>query len=261
MATTGHTNNYTIGKGEIYFDRFDTDGVTRLGERYLGNTPGFTMTVASEKLDHFSSDQGIRVRDASVVLETTTTGTLTVDDLSMDNLALFFFGAKSTVTQAQITSTTETLVVMPGFHYPIGITDARPTGVRKITVTGISAATPTETAVLGTDYLVDSDNGRIEILAGGIFAAGAARTITVTYTAVATTFAQMASGATAIRGAMWLKPFNPVGAQYNWYLPKVELTPNGEFQVKGEEWGSMEFQVEALVDGSKSALYIGGQPT
>mgnify|MGYP006363046905 FL=1 len=54
-----HTNSYVFGRGKIYIDLFDTGG-NKTGERFLGNCPGFTLTVASEKLEHFASTRGLR---------------------------------------------------------------------------------------------------------------------------------------------------------------------------------------------------------
>ena len=261
MATTGHTNNYTLGRGEVYFDRFESDGVTTTGRRYLGNTPSFALTVSSEKLDHYSSDGGIRVKDESIVLETSMTGSLSCDHVSLENLALFFFGTSSTVTQTVIGSaTTEDIEVEAGLFYQVGVTLARPQGLRDITVASVEVISPSATAVAGTDYIVDTERGVIEILPGALFPAGARKTVTVTYTAAAASYDQVISGTSPVQGALFLKATNPVGTVRDFFMPKVELTPNGEYNLKGEDWSVMQFSVEVLKKGSLASLYVNGMP-
>lgn len=47
------TNEYKIGKGKLYIDVLDTDGNPQ-GERFLGNAPGFTLSVSTETIEHYS---------------------------------------------------------------------------------------------------------------------------------------------------------------------------------------------------------------
>ena len=54
--------NYTLGKGILYFDRYNPDTGTYSGWRDLGNAPSFSFTVNIEKLEHFSSRGGLRVK-------------------------------------------------------------------------------------------------------------------------------------------------------------------------------------------------------
>ena len=49
-------NNYVLGRGKLYFDRFPDGTKTPTGERYFGNTPSFSMSLDSETLDHYNSD-------------------------------------------------------------------------------------------------------------------------------------------------------------------------------------------------------------
>src|SRR5712664_4081121 len=87
--------NYTLGKGELYFAPFLSGTQIPDGERYLGNTPEMTLVIQATNLDHFNSDHGIRQKDDSVVLEVTRNGKFTCDNIDIKNLAVFFFGAAS----------------------------------------------------------------------------------------------------------------------------------------------------------------------
>ena len=254
------SNNYVLGRGRLYFDLFATGTENTTGERYLGNTPAFSLTIEAEKLDHFSSEGGLREKDASIVLETTRSGTFSCDNISRDNLALFFFGASSTITQAAIAGpATETITMGRDRYYQIGTTAGRPTGLRNITVTSIATVSPSATAAVDTDYVVDGELGRIYINPASPFFS-TDKEVVVTYSAAASTRDLIVSGANPIQGAMRFISANPTGTQRDYFMPKVELTPAGEYSLKGEDWSVMEFQVEVLKKGTLEALYLDGRP-
>ncbi len=56
------------------------------------------------------------------------------------------------------------------------------------------------------------------------------------------------------------RPFNPVGKQFDYSLPYVSISPNGDFNLKGEEWQQIPFSLEILRKGSLEAVYVNGQP-
>ena len=89
--STPNVQNYALGKGVVKFDRFDTDGLPT-GLRHLGNAPALALAVAIEKLDHFSSMEGVRKKDHSVVLTQGATVKFTLDEYAAENLALAVFG-------------------------------------------------------------------------------------------------------------------------------------------------------------------------
>lgn len=70
-------NNYTIGKGIALF-----------AGRDLGNCPEFEFTPEIEKLEHFSSREGTRTKDKTVVLEKKGTLRIVLEEFSTQNLAL-----------------------------------------------------------------------------------------------------------------------------------------------------------------------------
>ena len=54
------TQKYTLGRGEVFFNKFKPGTNIGEGERYLGNTPEYSLTNDVETLDHFNSDRGLR---------------------------------------------------------------------------------------------------------------------------------------------------------------------------------------------------------
>ena len=264
------TNNYTLGRGEVYFAR--RDSVTGLlgGERYIGNTPEFNLTAEEEKLEHFSSDKGIRVKDATVTLQVNYTGTINCDNISAENVALFFLGDSSKLTVAATTVTDEQvgvtgLGVEKGMFYQLGVTAASPSGSRGIVFPGTGATAFSlkiqggATLVAGTDYVVNGPLGRIEILDTSVTVTDG-DVLLASYTVSASTRTQVISGSTAIEGTLRYVAYNPKGEQIDYFMPMATLSPNGDFPLKSDEWQVIPFNVEVTKkDDDTAAIYGDGR--
>ena len=90
--------NLVLGRGKMYFAPYFPNTQTGGTKGYFGNTPELTMAVATTKLDHYSSEQGLKVKDRSVQLQADLTLTFSTDNISPANLALWF-GGKNAGTQ------------------------------------------------------------------------------------------------------------------------------------------------------------------
>lgn len=246
--------NQTLGRGKIEFSKFIPGTLNPAGFRYIGNTPSFGVNMAQQKLDHFSSDFGVRVKDKSVVLQVDITGNLVLDDINFPNLELFFFGSSSVITQTSLTGQTNTFNgVVQGYGYQLGQTNSNPTGVRAVSNVSI----PTRT--LGVDYTVDADRGIVYIVEGGGIATGS--NITVTYDRAARSRNQFMSGTEQIEGALRFLSANPQGQKNDFYMPYVRLGPNGDFNLKADEWQQLPLTAEILADtvNNRAAIYCDGQ--
>lgn len=256
-------NNYTLGRGQIFFGKFGDDGVTPIGELYLGNTPECSFTIEAETLDHFSSDEGIKEKDESVALSTTRTGAFSTDNISPANLAYFFFGSDDTLDVTGATVTSEAITVTPGYVYQLGATDDVPQGQTALTaVTAdttdnrvtVKDVTDVTTYDEDDDYTIDLNTGRVGIVVGG--AIGAADVIHVTYKTTTQSIARVVSGSTPIEGSMRFISKNPKGKLYDYFMPWVKITPNGDFALKGDEWQVIPFNLEILKKTGFEAFYI-----
>jgi hypothetical protein len=250
--------NQTLGRGKVYFSQIGgTDGFTPLGWRYLGNTPEFNLTIDNETLDHFSSDEGIRQKDKSIVLETTATGSLTCDDISLENLALFFFGTSDTIVQTSATGQTYTIVdVVPGMMYQVGRTSLLPTGVRSLS--NIVVKVGATVKAINTDYTVDAELGLVTIVKGGTIVAN--DDVIVEFDRAAKSRTQVISGDSQVEGAILYVSANPEGDKMDYYLPLVKLGPNGDFALKSDEWQTLSLNVEILKATGFERIYVDGRP-
>ena len=244
-------NNYTLGRGKVYFARRDPITGILGGFRYFGNTPEANLTAEEEKLEHYSSDFGVRVKDATVTLQVNYTGTLICDSIDAANVALFFLGESAMITNAQVTVTSEVVTTDAevGMFYQLGVGPSRKSGAKGIIFPGSSGTVfsmkiqgEVGNLAHGTDYVLNAATGRVEILEGGTVTNGDA--LEATYTIAASTREQVISGATAIEGALYYESANPRGKQNDATMWSVTLSPNGDFALKSDEWQQIPFNLD-----------------
>ncbi len=131
--------------------------------------------------------------------------------------------------------------------------------------TGASWASATLTTGSGvgyaasTDYTFNPDTGEIGIVRGG--AIDDDSDITVHYAVRASTRQRVISGSTPVEGALRFIADNPKGEDFDYYMPYIKITPNGDYALKGDEWQTIPFNLEALKpsDG-REAIYMDGRP-
>lgn len=259
MPITHVKNDYLIARGRVYFDPFD-DNENRTGEIDLGNCPEVTVNIETEEAEHFASTSGMREKDGSWVIEVKRTGSLTCDNFSPKNSALWLSGTHEVKSQAAVAVVDEPITVIPGRLYQLGQSTLNPLGVRNVGSVVVKNAAGTTTYVAGTDYNVDTETGRIQIIEGGGIVAGV---IEVSYTPVAGTYEAVKSGASAkLYGALRIVSDNATGGNRDWYFPKVTLLPSGELPLvaEGTDVVTQEFGLEVLKPANAEAIYCDGRP-
>lgn len=147
--------NYVVGRGRLFFGQFIPNTRRTRGQDYFGNTPALSLSQAEDSLDHYSSEGGVRVKDASVSLQNDSSGSFQCDNISLTNLALWFRGYKTTVIQAGSASASGTVTFSTappavGDKVTIGGTDlvfvaADPEGM-EVVIGGTLAQTATNLA-------------------------------------------------------------------------------------------------------------------
>ena len=252
--------NYTFGRYRVYFDPFLPGTKTPTGQRYLGNTPELSMNSESENLDHFDADNGIRIKDDSMLLELNRNGSFVTDHISPENLALFFLGESSVLTQAAAPSQTHTITdAKLGRRYQIGASPSAPAGVRgieNVTVTGTASGTLTP-----ADYTVNLANGGIVLLDGGNPLIEGDE-LTVTHDVEEAQYNRVVTADNSeIYGALFLESRNPKGERMDYFIPYASIRPDGDFALKGDEWQQLPFSFEILkLDDATPHVIINGMP-
>lgn len=260
MALIHEEQKYTIPRGRAYFDPEDANGALT-GEIEFGNCPSVTVTIATEKAEHYSSTTGLKEKDASVVIQINRTGKLTCDNISADNFSLWLSGTRTTTTQTATPVTGELHTVQPGRFYQVGATAANPLGVRNVSAITVKNEAGTTTYTAGADYNVDLATGRVQIMAGG--AITASTVVQFGYTPVAATFDRVTTGsASEIRGALRIVADNATGGDRDFYMPRVTLAPDGDLPIiaEGTDFVQLNFGLEVLKPANGEAIYCDGRP-
>ena len=257
------SENYTLGRGELHFDKFVAGTFNKTGERYLGNTPELNRTTESESLDHYNSDRGIRVKDKSIVLEKNDSGSFIADEISDENIALWFLGDVGVVAQTAAASIVQVIPasqLKQGTYIQLGESTANPTGHRNVTLTSVTSNPVGTTFDNLDDYTLDAELGRLYIVPGG--AIDGTAPLIVTYATAASTRTQIVVGeGTTIEGALRFISYNPTGPRRDYYWPYVQLRADGDFAMKGDEWQQLSFAFDILKRDGYASEYIDGRPT
>jgi hypothetical protein len=254
---TPNTEAYNLGRGRVYIAPL----VSGLPEEYrdVGNAPAFALNMEVEELLHQSSRAGVKTTDARVVVSQDIGFTLTLDELSAQNMALFFAAATAEVVNPAVAGITEYLAVaslteVGGVWIDIhdnGI-PARDIDAADVTVVHDKAGA-NDTLVITTDYTVDEINGRIFLVAPApTVLAGKTIHITLAAKALAESPLSQTQGLEASSQTFALKfiGVNPMDADSEMHveLHKVRFSAEGDFGLISDEVTQMQVSGTAEVN-------------
>lgn len=252
-----HVNKKVLGSGKLYLALEDANG-NLTGERYLGDTPGFSVGVETTKVEDYTSDEAIAEKDVLAVTQVVRSGKVTAKDISIDNLALFAVGEVKVVNQAATAVVDEAHNgVAGGRWYQLGRDTANPTGVRNVSAFTLKKGGVA--LVENTDYEVDLVNARFYVVPGK---AADGQDVAASYTPAANSRSRVETGGVkAVYGALHFIADNTLGPNRDLYGPRVQLQPSGELAMKSRDTiQQMEFDVEFLKSDRGAAVYIDDQP-
>jgi hypothetical protein len=82
-----NVDNIQVGKGIV---SFMADGESEY--RDLGNCTAFTITPTVETLEHFTSREGTRKKDLTIIIEQSATVSITMEEMTAQNIAMMLYG-------------------------------------------------------------------------------------------------------------------------------------------------------------------------
>ena len=98
MPASPDVNNYHIGKGIVSWKE---SGSAEFVD--VGNSPSFVYQPTTEKKEHFSSREGIKVKDFTALTSVGATIKFTLDEITGQNLSFLVLGDQDTTTPGEIT--------------------------------------------------------------------------------------------------------------------------------------------------------------
>ena len=285
------TDNIVIGAGEVYLDLHEAGAPT--GERYLGDAVGAALEITTEETTVFSGSGPVARELARIARSVSRTVTLTLHDISLENLALFTVGAVKHLAAAGPVSG-EPAVFRPGRWYQLG-GEARPAGVLRLAtpaskaaaINAVTVASTAQTPVMAAQaiaakrfgdgasetgqtgqYIVDYARARIFWLpADHALHAGKAgiqegTALAIDYTPDDAARDQVQGALGQVIGAFRYIEDSAEGRGRNIYAPRCSIQPAGGLTLL--DGRSSEQQIRLAVSmlepgGGQPALYIDGQ--
>lgn len=224
------TENYTLGKGSVFFTKYNTTSEDYEAERNLGNCPEFSFSIALEKLEHFSSQSGLRAKDKEVISKITPSVSFTLDELSAENMSLLTLANITTVSQVAASHPESEETVVAGL---VKIPERGITNL--VVVTSLDAA-----MTLGADYTFDDHTSTITVL-------NAEATIKIAYDFPDADYKILSAiSETEIIGKLKFVSDNAVGNQQELIIHSISLTPAGDTAMIGDDWSTLSFSGEIL---------------
>ncbi len=247
--------NYMLGAGKILLA--ERVSGTLGNYKYVGESPSLSVSASSETKPLFSSDRAVKRKIRNPITQVDYSASFSASNISNANLAKFFLGEISSVSQPLTSVTDESHTVDQGDFIRLGVTTANKTGVRNVSNVVVTNTGDTVTYAIDTDYRLTPENGVIEIVDGGAIAAASAEEILVDYDIAAESREQVLSKGRPFEGAMLYIADNTDGTNKDLSFPSIILSPNGEFSLKGDDWARIPFSCEILeLDDQTEAVIL-----
>lgn len=263
-----------FGKGRLYFEPFATgeDSASGLGEIYIGNTPGFAIQLDQSLVERWDSTGDQRVLREPEILSESHTGRFTTDDITSDNLALWY-GQQAATKEAHSPWNgfpNYITVLSPGRFHQVGagyIEDAGgsifsrnpypfPSGI-----TGLRSLTIRDAETLeiipsgdGTPYTIDLAAGRIHI-SNEV----SSRRVRLTFTVNGSITDKLSPSSVKLHGSLRYLSNNPNpgAAQVNFFYPWVRLSATSTFDLKRpNEFLELNYEFTAYKKDGAEFVYL-----
>lgn len=243
----------TLGRGEVYFDRFLPGYSVGEGERYLGNTPAFQIKREIERRERSTSYGGRRRALKPIVISENIEIDITTDHISTENVALWFSAQVQGVANGiTLLPYTESFAVRLGRYYQLGLSKS-PAGFYD--VEDLSLRKGATVLTEGVDYTFEASTGRITIIPlGGTVVEH--DVLTATYFRAESSFNYISPDLQDVHGALRYVSRNPHGLKTDYFFPQVRISPRGATELKGDQWQQVLFTATAVrINPNQPLLY------
>ena len=281
-----------LGAGALFIDRYTDNGDVRGAEMYIGDTTAASVSATVERTTVYSGDGAVATKLVDRVRQIDRTMSITVQDATLDNFALFMMADRPEKVAATAGSRdVVTVIRVPGhvterdyFQLGAGSLGATPAGRPKFTL-GANPLAPAgfkhralrsnggafvsfSTGIVAADFDLDAETGRIRFTSAGITKVGGKQVeITIKKDKVTQlpAFDRVTVGAEVkqIRVAVrYIEDSDPGMEGRNIYIPRATLSPAGEAALKSRDT-PQQFPLQLAIEapgGGLDQMYIDGVP-
>jgi hypothetical protein len=245
MPVTPDPNQLLLGRGTLYFDRFDVNGLPQ-GLRFVGEVDKLEINPTSTTKDYFTMTKAASTKIAQNITQQVHEFDLQFREYNADNLAIALIGDKITLTQGAtvVAAGVEQLTAkaLPGYIYQ--------TANRMISA--VTAKTGATALVAGTDYeVLDATLGLIHVLPGTVTLDGTLP-LSVGYTAAAIANGTQIQGGTQskIEGKLVFIGDPANGPVYDAEIWRVRFQPSGALALITDDYSVIPLKAEAMDDSA-----------
>jgi hypothetical protein len=241
-AAAPSSQNLLLGKGQVYFDRKTSLGVTQ-GLRHLGNIEAMEISTNDDNIEKYSSMVASSPLYQRVNRRRNVSLKLTGNEFHPENLALFTMGTQAQLLQAATAVVAEAVApsTIPGMYYKT---------VKLGPISAVAVRFGAATGVLNTDYaIIDANVGLIRILPGTVQTGAVVMDYTPTaYTG--TNGPQVVSGGAqgAIEGRMLFVGDPASGPKMMVNVWRASISPDGAIGLIGDDFADLGLTASVLDD-------------
>lgn len=238
--------NYTIGAGKVFLAH---NADASFGERYLGSSPGFSMSLDVETLTVHRSQNGVVMPDTIEVLRMSSGCALSLDNVSRDNLMLFMMSSRAEVQESS-SQQSKTIRLAPGNVY-----DMEASALRDVTAT--SEGQPFDLAA----FEIDGEVGLIRVKEDADIYYG--QVVIVSFIGDGVSYLNSGGPITPYKGSLRFVEDNTAGENRVLFIPSLALYPDSELDLKASSWRTLVLRAEVTsmpvwIDrGPKDDYHIG----
>jgi len=220
-------NNYTVGAGRVYIAYSDDPA---FGERYLGNSPGFSYKPSVSTITSYDSDKGVLRKVSSHIVQVDNEFSLTLDNISLENLLLFTMSSGQPVQRSSNPFSKE-LRLVPGNGYDLGARSVRDFSLFY-----------GEALITDSNYTLDGDMGLLFVRPDADIYVG--QEVTAYFIGDGISYRSTTENFKPYRGPLRYVENNIQGLNRVLYVPDLLLFPDSELDLKSSTWRSFGFKAE-----------------
>lgn len=248
-----------LGRGTVWLNLFDQNamGSGGDGERYLGNTPGFTLTARESAVERKGSIKGVKSVIDRYVTSRDYTATMICDEISEDNLMLWLGGEvdRTVVDEVDFPKIEENFnSVLHGRTYQLGTTDEHPLGHRFISNVEIDRGIHLDIN-LNDNVVIDYERARVTINDN---APNIPNDSDIVIKYKTDGYVRRSNAPKKVlRGSMRYLADNVVGINSDYYFPFVSIEASGTLEMKTADWQRLQFSLTVMQRPGRELFYAG----